>query len=295
MKSRILTQITGRAVFHRLLTPPMLIASLALILFTASASANPLVYVVTGYNQFGTVDLATGAFHPIGAPTPEGQDNLVWGRDGSLLSLTHSGNLEKINPATGETTVIGATGLGFNAFGFAEVRGKLYATDFSNNIYAVDEKTGAAQLLRASGIPPDPNIPFSVNPDGTVNLCDETIYGVGGKLYATFDSFKVDPASLIMTPVVDPNFYEIDPSTGVATLIAPTSLNLGATVEVNGKFYAFHLLLTAWTDLGPQAQSQLFTLNPENGNTSFVRDIDPAAGPIFGAAPVRSRRWVVSQ
>jgi len=291
MKSRILTQLTRTVVCQRLLTEPTLIASLALILVAASASAEPVAYVVTSNNQFGTVDLATGAFHPIGAPTPEGQANLVWGPDGSLLSLTYSGKLEKINAATGETTVIGATGLGFNAFDLAEVRGRLYVTDFSNNIYSVDPKTGAAQLLGATGMPPDPTIPFSVNPDGTVNLCDESLYGVHGKLYATFDSLKVDPTSLIMTPVVDPNLYEIDPSTGVATLVAPTSLNLGATVEVDGRFYAFQFSFTAWTDLGPQAQSQLFTLDLENGNTSLVRDIDPAAGAVFGAAPVRSRRW----
>jgi hypothetical protein len=190
MKSSILAQLTRTVVLQRLLAQSALIASLTLILFAASASAEPLVYVVTSNNQFGTIDLATGAFHPIGAPTPEGQSNLVWGPDGSLLSLTYSGNLEKINPATGGTTVIGATGLGSNAFDLAEVRGKLYATDFSNNIYSVDPKTGAAHFLRATGLPPDPNIPFSTNPDGTVNLCDESLYGVHGKLYATFDSFK---------------------------------------------------------------------------------------------------------
>src|SRR6266567_3583901 len=135
MKSRIPTQITGTAVFQRLLTQPTLMVSFALILFAASASAEPWVYVVTGYNQFGAVDLATGVFRPIGAPTPEGQSNLVWGPGGSLLSLTVSGNLEKINPATGETTVIGQTGLGYNAFELAEFGGKLYATDFGNNIY----------------------------------------------------------------------------------------------------------------------------------------------------------------
>jgi len=287
MKSRILTQLTRTTVFQRLLNQPTLIASLALILFAASAGAEPWVYVVTSNNQFGAVDLATGAFHPVGAPTPEGQANLVWGPDGSLLSLTYSGNLERIDPATGETTVIGATGLGSNAFDLAEVRGKLYATDFSNKIYSVDSKTGAAQLLRATGIPPDPTIPFSTNPDGTVNLCDETLYGVGGKLYATFDSFKVDPVTLKINSVVDPNLYEIDPSTGAATLVAPTRLNLGASVEVNGKFYAFHIVITAWTNSGPQGQSQLVTLDRENGKTRFVRDIDAAAGAVFGAAPVR--------
>ncbi len=272
-----------------LLAQPIFVTSLALLLFAASASAQSSIYVVTINNQFGTVDLASGAFHAIGNPTPEGQANLVWGPEGSLLSLTNSGNLEKIDPETGETSVIGQTGLGYNAFDLAEVRGRLYATDFDNNIYAVDPKTGTARFLRATGMPPDPSIPFTANADGTVNLCDESLYGVGGQLFGTFDSFKIDPASLVVTPEVAPNLYRIDPSTGVATLVAPTALNIGATVEVHGRLYAIHLVPIGWTAFGPQVRSQLFTLDLTNGNSTFVTDIDPAAGAIFGAAPVRDR------
>jgi hypothetical protein len=60
-----------------------------------------------------------------------------------LLSLATSapllGDLVKINPVTGE---VGATGLGSNAFSFAEAGRKLYLTDFSNNLYSVDPQTG---------------------------------------------------------------------------------------------------------------------------------------------------------
>src|ERR1700691_5052855 len=65
----------------------------------ASDKADPLVYVVTApvdlagtTAQFGTVDLATGAFHQIGPYTPEPEANLVPGPHGELLSLTFSGN-----------------------------------------------------------------------------------------------------------------------------------------------------------------------------------------------------------
>jgi streptogramin lyase len=274
----------------------LLIASLTLTLLAIPASAAPSVYVVTLSQQFGTVDLDTGAFHPIGDPTPEGQTNLVWGTGGSLLSLTVSGNLVKINPATGDVTVIDATGLGFNAFDLAEVRGKLYLTDFSNNIYTVDPETGAATFLRATGMPPDPTIPFTLNNDGTLNLCDESFYGVNGKLYATFDSFAVgpDPAKqnyLGITTNVDSQLYQIDPATGTATLIGPTDLQLGASVEVDGKFYAFRLVFDAFADGFPVVHSQLVRLDRTSGKTTFVRDIDPAAGAIFGAAPVRRRRF----
>jgi len=120
------------------------------------------------------------------------------------------------------------------------------------------------------------------NGDGTFNLCDETLYGVGGRLYATFDSFKVDPVSLAITPVVNPDLYQIDPATGIATPVGPTDLQLGASVEVK--------TITGFVDGFPQAYSQLVTVDPATGKTTFVRNIDPAAGPIFGAAPIRRRR-----
>jgi hypothetical protein len=259
---------------------------------------DPIVYVVNASQQFGTVDLAAGSFHAI-SNTPAAQSNLVWGPDGSLLSLSVSGNLAgnlvRINPVSGVVTSIGPTGLGFNAFDLAEVRGKLYLTDFSNNIYSVDSQTGAATLLRATGMPPDPTIPFTFDEQGNLNLCDESLYAVGGKLYATFDSFAVDPKNLAITTHVPPALYQIDPSTGDATSVGPTDLQLGASVEVNGQFYAFRLVITAISDGFPQAHSQLVRLDLASGKTSFMRNIDPAAGPIFGAAPVRSRRWIGAQ
>ena len=259
--------------------------AMALALFAAPAGAAPTVYVVNAYSQFGTVNLSTGAFHVIGNANPDGQANLVWGNNNALYSLTYTGNLETINPSTGAATVIGATGLSYDAFSLAGVGGKLYATDFQNNLYSVNSATGAATMIGATGMPPDPAIPFTVNPDGTVNLCDETIYGVGGKLYATFDAFTIDPNSLAIKTVVAPDLYQIDPKTGLATLVAPTRLNLGASVEVGGQFYAITDAPIGWTSFGPVDQSQIVTLNLANGSTAFAANLDPAAGAIFGAAP----------
>lgn len=266
---------------------------LSLALMGAGVVASPghrFVYVVTSNQQFGTVNLATGAFYQIGSQTPEGQANLVWGPDESLYSLTYSGNLEKIDPATGQTSVIGPTGLSFNAFDLAGVRGRLYATDFANNIYSVDPHTGAATLIGATSIPPDPNVPFTTNADGTINLCDESLYGFAGKLYATFDSFTLDPGSLALTPIVAPALYQIDPRSGQATRVAPTALNLGAAVEVEGRFYGFRWVPTAFTQYGPQILTELVALDVTDGTVQPLTTIDPAAGGITGAAPARADR-----
>jgi hypothetical protein len=256
---------------------------LVLTLLTAPASATPSVYVVNGSNQFGVVDLTRGGFHAIGGSEPEPQASLVQGTSGSLFTIgTISGNLESINPATGVTSTIGSFGLPFfptglsTAFGLAGVNGKLYLTDFSNNLYSVNAKTGAATMIGPTGMPPDPHIPFTTNPDGTINLCDEILYGVGGTLYSTFDSFTLNPNTGTISSVdVPPSLWRINPSTGVATLIGPTQMNLDGGVEVNGQFYAFYLTGTV---------NQVVTLDLANGNTSFVADLDPSAGLVFGAA-----------
>jgi hypothetical protein len=266
----------------------------ALFLLPASVGAQPLVYVVTASQQFGVVDLKTGAFQPIGDPAPEPLTSLVWGPDGSLLTLFGaSGSLARINPSTGATAIVGPTGLGSNAFSLAEVKGKLYLTDFSNNIYSVDSGTGAATLIRATGMPADPTTPFTFNEDGTFNLCDQTFYGVDGVLYATFDAFAFNPTPgpnfLAVKTKVAPKLYRIDPSSGVATLVGRTDVQLAASVDVDDRFYAFRGVLTGFAGF-PQAYSELLTLDLATGGIGFLRTIDPAAGPIFGAAPVRKLR-----
>ncbi|HTT20350.1 MAG TPA: hypothetical protein VMG82_15480 [Candidatus Sulfotelmatobacter sp.] len=273
-------------------------------LLAASASAAPFVYVVTLSQQFGTVDLANGQFTPIGSPTPDGTSNLVWW-NGSLLSLAttgaNAGYLVRINPATGNETVLRAITyngqpLGFNGFDLAKVNGGLYVTDFSNNLYAVDFATGNARLVGrnggTTGLRPDPNIPFTFNSDGTFNLCDEGLYGFEGKLYATFDSYAIDPTQTPPTRAheyMSPYLWQIDPRTGAATFIANTDWQLSAIVAVNGKFYAFEAVLDAFDfDHGvPIAHAELVTLDLRTGKTSKVADVVSNQGPIFGAAPVR--------
>lgn len=299
MKSRILWG--PESIQSDSLVKPMqlffIVAALVLSLFSLPASAAPFVYVVTASQQFGTVDLANGQFQPIGSGTPDGLANLVWWH-GSLVSLAttgaDAGDLVKINPATGEETIMGQTGLGFNAFDLAKVRGRLYLTDFGNNLYSVDPESGVATPLSATGISPDPNIPFTFNSDGTFNLCDEGLYGIAGKLFAVFDSFAIDPTQTPPTRAheyVSPRVYEVDPFTGATRIVANTDWQLSAIVEVDGRVYAFRSVIDGF-DFNfdfPIGHAEVVTLNLKTGQTYRVATIDPnlGLGPIFGAAPVR--------
>jgi len=273
---------------------------LTLVLCAASASAAPLVYVVTLFQQFGTVDLANGSFQPIGNGTPDSLSDLVWGNDGSLLTLAtypNMGYLAKINPATGEETLIGPTGLGYNVFSLAGVRGRLYLTDLSNNLYSVNPTTGAATPLAKTGMPPDQHVPLTFGNYYTYYLCDEGFYGIAGKLYATFDSFAIDPTQGPPPPISQeydsPRLYAIDPLTGNTTVLGNIDWHLSAIVEANGKGYAFRGVLDDFVYISsdplsgfPIAHPELDSFDLKTGKTKRIANMVPGVGVIFGAVPV---------
>lgn len=261
-----------------------LVLPLAVALFSIPASADSYVYAINLYQQFGTVNLTSGAFKPIGPGLPEGSGGLIPGPGGTLLTLTGSGNLVAINPSTGASSVIGSTGLGGNANALGHLGSTLYVTDLSNNLYTVNPTTGLATPVGATGIPADPTIPFTTNPDGSFNLTDETLFGVDGKLYATFDAFALGTDGYTTTVQVAPGLWEIDPVTAAATYIASIPLHVLAIFDANGTLSAFQGFPTAATPF-PGPEIDLVTFNLSDGTTSFVGEVDPAAGPILGATP----------
>jgi len=246
-----------------------------------------LVYVIAGFTfQFGALDLSSGSFLPIGPGVPpDVGGGLVQGRGTSLLTLTFSGNLDAIDPFTGQTSIIGATGLrdcsapGSYDPNCANVIGRLaggfFATDLANNLYSVDPATGAASLIGPTGMPAVTVAPFSQNADGSFNVFSENLVSAHGKLYANFATATTD--FVTVTPVIPGALYQIERSTGRATWIAPTDTNITAMVNVNDTVYAFDVYT-----------NQVLTLDLKTGQTAPVSDIDPAVmALIAGATPAR--------
>jgi hypothetical protein len=120
-----------------------------------------------------------------------------------------------------------------------------------------------------------PLVPGTPNPDGTINIYNETLFSARGKLYATLDADIFDPRVGVIYPVVDPKLHQIDSSTGVATAVNSTELIIISALDVNGTVYGFAG--------NAEALSHSFTLNVANGNTTFITNVDPAAGLTFGA------------
>lgn len=254
----------------------------------AGTTPNRMVYVVTNGVQFGTEDLRSGAFVPIGPglPPEDAGVGLVSAPGRSLLTLAFTGDLIGIDPITGAATLVGKTGLGDcstpispcgpNSAGFlGKLGGSFYATDFANNLYSVNPATGATSLIGLTGIPPitgNPNVP---NPDGTFNVFDTNLFGFRGKLYAIFDGFRIDPDTGAASSIIPGAIYEINPKTGQATWIAPTALGLTSVVTVGDTVYGFNALT-----------GQIVTVDMTSGQTNAVSQIDPAIIiAVCGATP----------
>ena len=250
------------------------------------ATPNLMAYAINIAFEFGAVDLRGGAFLPIGPGLPpDVGDGLVPGPGTSLLSLGFSGNLDAIDPFTGQTSVVGATGLGDcstpaspcgpnSALWIGRVDGHYYVTDFANNLYSLDPKTAATELIGPTGIPPLTSPPFSQNPDGSVNVFGASLFSARGKFYAYFATLAANFATGTFTPLIPGTIYQIDPATGHATIVAPTETTLSAIVNMNDTIYAFN----AWT-------GQVGILDPTTGNITPVTTLDPSAAVIAGATP----------
>jgi hypothetical protein len=154
--------------------------------------------------------------------------------------------------------------------------GTVYVTDFVNNLYSVDLATGAAKLIGPTGVPPLTFVPFSANPDGSVNVYGESLFSAKGKLYAYFSANAINFETGAERILVPGALYRINPATGQTTFVAPTDTNLTTIVNVNDTIYGFDA-----------AAGQVVTLDLTNGQTTAVSKLNPAAGVIGGATPAR--------
>ena len=252
------------------------------------ASPNLMAYVINVAFEFGAVDLRSGAFLPIGPGLPSDVgDGLVRGPGRSLLSLGFDGNLIAIDPFTGRTSLVGATGLGDcstptspcgpnSANWIGLVDGHYYVTDFANNLYSLDPRTAAAKLIGPTSIPGITFIPFSPDPDlpGSVDVFAESLFGFRGKFYAYFSTQAVNFTTGTFTNLIPGEIYEIDPAKGQATPVAPADSNFSVIATVHDTIYAFDA-----------STGQVDIVDPTTGDATPVTTLDPSAGIIAGAAP----------
>jgi hypothetical protein len=174
----------------------------------------------------------------------------------------------------GAIPVIGTNEPGNAPYSIAELNGTVYATDLYGNLYSLNTTTGAAKFLGATGLPICPSV---TNP---AEVSDETLFTSGGKLFATFDGINLTTSGVVDSP----ELYQINPATGVATLVGSTALGLDAAVQVDGTVYGFAF--------GYAGSNTVLSLSVANGSTTFLSDYVSSPVPggvnsydILGAIP----------
>jgi hypothetical protein len=257
----------------------------------APANRSVLAYVINVAFEFGALDLHTGAFLPIGPGVPSDVgDGLVQGPGASLLSLGFDGKLIAINPFTGQGSVVGETGLGDcstpaspcgpnSANWIGLFNGHYYVTDFANNLYSLDPKTAATKLIGPTGILGLPFVPFSQNPDGSVNVFGESLFEYRGKFYAYFETGTINFATGAWTTLIPGEIYQINPATGHAIAVAHVDTSFSTVGAVGDKIYGFD-----------GVTSEVDIVDLMTGSATPVTTLDSSAGVIAGVTAAEAVR-----
>jgi len=178
-------------------------AATALLALGATASACPLAYAVNFSGQFGLVDLATGAFTPVGTGLDNIPDGIMGVAGGPFYSVDGAtGHLIKIT-TDGKSTDVGDTHTGpqMGPTGISIIGsladGTLYALSFDNVLYRIDKETGALTKVGSLTSLPDQEEDYSGN-------MVTSLTGDGDKLYFTIEiaegARKIDPRLFVVSP-----------------------------------------------------------------------------------------------
>jgi PEP-CTERM motif-containing protein len=120
-------------------------------LFAGCLEADNIAYMGTVSGEFGTVDLNTGDFTPLGnsGVTLAGMAVANATLYGSSYH-TSTGSLYKIDPTNGSLAVIGTSSLDIDDFG--STTSGLFAVGLDRNLYSINATTGAPTLIGPIGV-----------------------------------------------------------------------------------------------------------------------------------------------
>lgn len=246
-------------------------SAVVLLLGCGTMSASPLAYMVTTTEQFGTIDLGTGTFTDINSS--EGVELAGLGvANGNLYGANYensAGELYEINPATGNLTSIGGSGVQYAAFG-STLTG-LYAVSIAGALagefvlYSINPSNGAAtQIGSGTGIFPSGNYNLSTN-SGTLYFED------GG---------------------ATPSLFTISTTTGLATLVGATGgPEMGGMVTIGGTLYGGETFPAALVDTLNTSSGAATTGSAITGNTGIVGGLAP--DPVPSPATPEPGTWLL--
>lgn len=239
---------------------------LAAAMNPGTADAGPVVYVAGSGNEFGTLDLLTGAYSNIGTLSlPVGDSIYGMGfSGGSLYGLDSSvpnANLELINTTNANVTTVGGI-----------------------NQSAIDGTADASGVMYAMSQDPTNSIFYKLDP-GTTGT---TTTVVGSTGIASTGLMAVNASGTqIFTGTNDPmtgttDLYSVNPTTGVATLVGDTGFYIINGLFVGGTLYGFddntNAIVTINTTTGMATQVATYSL-PVPTWSSLRRPSLPSRSP----------------
>ncbi len=242
---------------------------------TSTARADPIAYVTgspnptspTGPgigNEFGTIDLATGAFTQIatlsfpGFPGGDSMFGIGFGANGMLYGLDAepNANLWQINTTTGALTLVGAVGQSADGA----------TADANGNFYAFSADNGAAYYTLNP-----PSLTSNVVNGATTILNDSGLVAVNGSQLFTTD----------LSPSVKSVLESINPTTGAANVIGDTGYVLLAGLFAGSTLYGFDSSVDAIVtiDTSSGASTVVATYSLPNGDSIVSAALAPALVP----------------
>jgi hypothetical protein len=236
------------------------VAVLAAVLGAAaggSAGAGPVVYVVDAENEFGTLDLSSGAFTLLGDfPPGTGRHGpfpivgLGFSGPGQLSAIDSKGNVFAVDPTNAAVTPLFSSGT-FPNGGGGDGHGILYAFDMvTGNVDALNVTNGTVKTI--TNFPSTQSTGF-------------TAVGPDGSLYITV--LNTNPGGAF------DDLYRINPLTGAITDLGSDLNNLYAGVFVGSTLYGF------------SPYGGIYTINTTTGQETFMGAYSlPSGDAIYAAA-----------
>jgi hypothetical protein len=221
------------------------------VLSGASVRAANFAYMTTN-NQFGIVNLDTGAFAQLGQYVIRPISGL--GEVGSGLyggDETSGPTLFGVNPVNGAVTAIGAGSLAYDNLG--STANVLYAVDVNSQLFSIDPANGASTLIGPTGLV----LPgFGLSSGGTI-------------LYLGLDSGS------------NSNLYSVNTATGAAALIGNTGIVIEAMVFENGTLFAASPSAIYTIDPTTGVATFLSTLSGTDGGVDGLAPLVSPEPPSF--------------
>jgi hypothetical protein len=240
--------------------------TIALALFSTFASpparAGMTVYVTGIGNEFGTLNLSTGAFNQIATldlPNGDYIYGMGYGANGMLYGLDAlpTASLYQINPATGALVDLGLTG--------QSVAGA--TSDASGKLFVISQDIDAIY----STMTPPSTTPSVVGPIGYGSTGLMAVSADGSQLFTTISTGSSSTYDLA----------SINPTTGATSDLGDTGFTVDAGLFVGGTLYGFdtssNAIVTLNTSTGVGTQVGTYYL--PNGDNILSAAVAPSAVP----------------